>query len=224
VQDTGIGITAEAQPHLFEAFTQADGSFSRDYDGAGLGLAMSSRVVEALGGELGFESTSGDSVPSGSTFWFSIPVEERELAVSETLIEESVPQARPEGVEPRILVAEDNAVNQRLMARMLEKLGYPFDLAENGKEAVTAFDTMPYDLVLMDCHMPEMDGFEATAQIRGLEPAGVHTPIIAVTANVMKGDRERCLAAGMDDYLPKPLTLDVLADALLRWSELRAAS
>jgi len=220
VQDTGVGVASEHQHCLFDAFTQADSSFTRAYDGLGLGLglALSHRIVEAMGGEIGFASNP----IIGSTFWFSLPLQERSITHMPTQLPLS-PERRPAGVEARILVAEDNMVNQKLMSRMLEKLGYPFDLAENGALAVSAFDTMPYDLVLMDCHMPEMDGFEATEKIRELEPAGVHTPIIAVTANVMKGDRERCLAAGMDDYLPKPITLEMLSAALARWSQMRAA-
>jgi len=218
VRDTGIGVDPRVQPHLFDAFTQADSSFTRAYDGLGLGLAISRKVVETMGGTIGYQP----GAIIGSTFWFTLPFEERDLTRLPTQLP-ATPQERPAGLEARILVAEDNMVNQKLMTRMLEKLGYAFDIAENGAKAVRAFDTMPYDLVLMDCHMPEMDGFQATAEIRQLEPAGVHTPIIAVTANVMKGDRERCLAAGMDDYLPKPITLEMLSDALVRWSEVRAA-
>ncbi len=218
VQDTGIGVPDEARGALFDAFTQADSSTTRAHGGTGLGLAITRRLVEAMGGEIGLEA---DGDQPGSTFWFTLPTEARALDASAAA---PVARAAPlHGVADRVLVVEDNPINQKLITRMLDKLGLSYDVAENGQVAVEAFDVLPYDLVLMDCSMPVMDGFQATRAIRRLEPAGTRTPIIAVTANVMPGDRERCLASGMDDYLPKPITIDGLSATIDRWFVARAA-
>ena len=218
VQDTGIGVPDEARSALFDAFTQADSSTTRAHGGTGLGLAITRRLVEAMGGEIGLE-VDGDQ--PGSTFWFTLPTEARALdARPAAPVARAVPLR---GVSDRVLVVEDNPINQKLITRMLDKLGLSYDVAENGQVAVEAFDVLPYDLVLMDCSMPVMDGFQATRAIRRLEPAGTRTPIIAVTANVMPGDRERCLASGMDDYLPKPITIDGLSATIDRWFVARAA-
>ena len=125
---------------------------------------------------------------------------------------------------PRVLVAEDNPVNQRVAIRMLERLGLGADVAANGREAVQSFSRQPYAAILMDCQMPELDGFEATARIRAREGLGQHTPIIAMTASAMRGDRERCLEAGMDDYVSKPVTIDGLRTVLARWLPLDGES
>jgi CheY-like chemotaxis protein len=216
VVDTGIGIRAEAQSRLFQAFSQADGSTTRKYGGTGLGLAISRRIVEMMGGEIGVTSAPGE----GSTFWFTARFEHR------TGVAPSAPVATTEtslqGL--RVLVAEDNPVNQKLAVALLGKLHCQADPVGNGREAVHALSLVPYDIVLMDCQMPEMDGYEATSCIRDIEAErGGHTPIIAMTANVMQGDRERCLAAGMDDYVAKPVRLDALRAALERWAPVRDA-
>ena len=132
------------------------------------------------------------------------------------------PTIRPFGVRPRVLVAEDNPVNQRVAVRMLERLGLGADVASDGHEAVQSYVRQPYAVILMDCQMPELDGFEATAQIRAREGTGRRTPIVAMTASAMRGDRERCLEAGMDDYISKPITIESLYAVLERWLSLTA--
>jgi PAS domain S-box-containing protein len=223
VIDTGIGITSEARRRIFEAFSQADGSTTRQYGGTGLGLAICKRLAAMMGGHIGVESCPGQ----GSTFWFTVrlsqatapqPVPSGDLAVCQSLsTQQSLAQARAE-LRARVLVAEDNVVNQRIAVRMLEKLGCRVDAVANGYEAVEALERMAYDGVFMDCHMPEMDGYEATAVIRAHEALhGGHVPIVAMTANATQGDRERCLAAGMDDYVSKPVRSDVIAAVVQKW-------
>jgi CheY-like chemotaxis protein len=212
VVDTGIGVAEDARQRLFEPFSQADSSTTRRYGGTGLGLAICKRLVEAMGGTIGAESEPGQ----GSTFWFTIPL--REAAAT------PAPPPVASGPEPtapirplRVLVAEDNRVNQMVIVRLLEKVGHRVDVAANGHETLSALALASYDLVLMDCQMPEMDGFEATRAIREAERAtGTHIPIVALTANALEGDRERCLAVGMDDYLAKPITPRALTAALAR--------
>jgi signal transduction histidine kinase/CheY-like chemotaxis protein len=206
VHDSGIGIPEDQRDRLFTKFTQLDTSAARKHGGTGLGLAISKRLAELMGGSVDYTSRSG----TGSTFWFeatlrlaSAPRPPKVDSISRT---QSVPDVRP-----RILVAEDNAVNQRLMVRCLEKLGCEVDVASNGVEALEKWSQSLYNLVFMDCQMPEMDGYEATAQIRSQERGPSRTPIVAITAHAMSGDRERCLQAGMDDYLSKPIDLERLA-------------
>lgn len=352
VRDTGIGIPVKAQQHIFEAFSQADGSTTRKYGGTGLGLAISRQLVELMGGEIGVESKPG----KGSLFWFLLPLERSaqvparpesnrtdvaglriliadDSTVNRAFLEQTfktwgiyhssatdghqalemlrtaaiqgrsydliivdlcisgmkgnelvsqitndpliapvkvvimtnqwrlshnemghigtatylakpvrepllynciVTMMKQGGVNPlkslsvlpndiaaavgsRILVVEDNRANQQVAVGMLERLGYTIDVAGNGQQALEAVMRQSYDLVLMDCHMPQMDGYETTARIRALEAGKAHIPIIAMTANVQQGDSERCLAAGMDDYLPKPLKLDLIRAKLQHW-------
>jgi PAS domain S-box-containing protein len=225
VSDTGIGIRPETVEKLFMPFTQADGSSTRRYGGAGLGLTISKHLVALMGGTIGVSSTPG----KGSIFTFSVV-----LAKAEAHIHESLP--RPPAVpderktqahlgisEPlRILVAEDNIVNQQVARKMFEKLGTKVVIASNGREAVNALQAERFDLVFMDCLMPEMDGFEATAAIRKLNGEVARTPIIAMTANSLRGDREKCLNAGMDDYIAKPVKRDELKELIGRWAQSRA--
>ena len=215
VSDTGIGIPQAAQARVFDAFSQADGSMTRKYGGTGLGLAISKRLVEGMKGEIGFESTLGQ----GSTFWFTASFEKLPEGVASSRITDAlVGVARfPRSLRGRILIAEDNAVNMEVVICHMEKLGLHADMVGNGLEALAALEHIHYDVVLMDCQMPEMDGYEATAEIRRREGAQLHTPIIAMTANAMKGDRERCLEAGMDDYISKPIDAAELFAVLKGW-------
>jgi PAS domain S-box-containing protein len=214
VTDTGIGITPTGMSRLFQSFSQADASIARRYGGTGLGLVISRRLAELMGGTLTATSTG---IPGeGSRFELSFSAE---AAAVETVMARRPGAARVAVAAGavsralRILLAEDNAMNQKLAMRLLEKMGLTADLAVNGLEAVAAVGREPYDVILMDVQMPEVDGLEATRQIRAAAPA--HRPwIVAMTANAMEGDREACLAAGMDDYLSKPIRPDALATAL----------
>ena len=223
VRDSGIGVSAEAQRRLFQPFMQADGTTTRKYGGSGLGLAISKQLAEVMGGEIGVESEAG----KGSTFWFTARLEKSAtpLTVVTTAAQISAPPPRPVVVNERrrrarILVAEDNPVNQLVARQQLDQLGLTADVVDNGSQAVAALrGKRQYDLVLMDCQMPEMDGFAATAEIRRHEGQDRHTWIIAMTAYAMGGDRAKCLAAGMDDYLAKPVTIQALREALQRFKQ-----
>jgi PAS domain S-box-containing protein len=217
IRDTGIGLEPEVQSRLFQPFTQADGSTTRKYGGTGLGLAICKRLVELMGGHIGVFSTPG----RGSEFWFTVCVE---LPVSPLLADTDpgLPAAQaPEMAAPwsqrTLLLAEDNPANRRVAQLRLNKLGYAVHVVETGRQALEAYARNPeaYALILMDCQMPEMDGFDTTRAIRAIERAtGRHIPIIAMTAHAMQGDREACLAAGMDDYIAKPMTSRTLAAVL----------
>jgi PAS domain S-box-containing protein len=207
VEDTGGGIPAEGRERLFQPFVQGDGSATRSHGGAGLGLAICSQLVALMGGEIGVESEPG----RGSRFWFTLclaPVPSGQLLTEQS----GERRLEPHGQPARVLLAEDNAMNRRIVCAMLAKGGHHVDIAVTGREALTQAAANRYDVILMDVQMPEMDGLEATARIREAESGGPRTPIIALTAHAMTGDRERCLAAGMDDYLTKPLkAADLLA-------------
>ncbi|MFZ5496234.1 MAG: PAS domain S-box protein [Verrucomicrobiota bacterium] len=215
VRDTGIGIAPEKQAQLFQPFVQADDSATRRYGGTGLGLAISRQLVELMGGRVGFESTPG----RGSTFWFEL-----ELPLSRAPEPARPRRAAPEpamtaGPAPRLLVAEDNEANQLVIRLMLQKLGLEFDLVADGHEAIARLAGGDYAAVLMDCQMPGLDGYEATRRIRdgAAGAAAAKTPILALTAHAMPSDRLKCFAAGMDDYLAKPIRLEALQHALLRF-------
>jgi CheY-like chemotaxis protein/HPt (histidine-containing phosphotransfer) domain-containing protein len=203
IRDTGIGIDRDKLEAIFEKFTQADASTTRRFGGSGLGLTISRQIVELMGGEIGVESELG----CGSTFWFALP-----LVKADPVAPVEPPRVEPEGARARlrrcrVLVAEDNTINLKVACRMLQKLGCDVDVAENGEIAVKMVKSTPYHVVFMDCQMPVLDGYEATAGIR-LLPDRSHTRIVAMTAHALPADRERCLAAGMDDYISKPINVD----------------
>ena len=213
VTDSGIGIAALDLPLLFEKFTQLDSSMSRKHEGTGLGLAISRRLAELMNASLTVTSELG----KGATFTLTIPLElgrqpEPAPAPGHAIHAEVLKKRR------RVLLAEDNVVNQKIGLRLLEKCGCRVDLAANGREAVEMAGRFSYDLIFMDCSMPEMDGYQATRAIRSTEHNGTNTPIIALTAHVIEGTREECLASGMSDYVTKPVTLDMLEQTLVRWS------
>ena len=213
VSDSGIGIPPEKQRLIFEPFRQADGSTTRKYGGTGLGLAISAQLVRMMGGRIWVESEPG----RGSVFHFTAqfaPVEAGEIPRISDSAGDSAVQDQPAS-SLRILLAEDNLINRKIAIRMLERQGHRVTTAENGRECVERFREGGYDAILMDVQMPEMDGFEATQAIRELEAAtGRRIPVIAMTAHAMKGDRERCLAAGMDGYVSKPVAAEDLRKAL----------
>jgi len=224
VRDTGVGMTASEQQRLLKPFAQADVSTTRRYGGSGLGLVICQRLVELMGGKLSLESRVGE----GTSVRFCVELEQADESAVEPPHAEAV-QTRAGEVAPangsqsrplRVLVAEDTLANQKLLRHLLMKAGHVCDVVSNGIDAVTAVGKERYDLVLMDCQMPLMDGYEATRRIRQLEGDARRTVIIALTASAMKGDRETCLAAGMDEYLTKPVMLGGLL-ALLRRYELR---
>ncbi len=212
VQDTGVGIPEDARQRLFQVFSQVDNSMTRQHGGTGLGLAISKRLVELMGGEIGFESNPDQ----GSTFWFTIELKKQAWTTDDMPVLSPI-AANPRRTFKSVLLAEDNAVNQTVICKQLEKLGFQPDLVTNGKEAVAALERNPYDVILMDCQMPEMDGFQATAAIRQREGDARHTLIIAITAHAQEGDAERCKKAGMDDYLSKPFKTEDLKRVLHYW-------
>lgn len=221
VTDTGIGIAEDAKASLFDSFSQADPSTTRKYGGTGLGLAISKKLVEQMGGKLSFESTLGE----GSRFWFTLNL----LRAAESDIEppssadfESQQALEIRGGDNilRVLLVEDDLFNQKVGRVFLEKSGCQVDVVANGQEAVQMQGQFPYDIVFMDCQMPVMDGFQATAAIRESErDSDRHQLIIAMTANAIKGDYEMCLEKGMDDYLSKPVSIDRLQAMISKWCD-----
>lgn len=211
VRDSGIGVPEDKQKRIFEAFAQADSSTTRRFGGTGLGLRISSRLVEIMGGTIHLESAER----RGSYFHFEIAVRAvRPGAAGENrTVQTTVPARERRDRSLRILLAEDNAVNQKLAARIIEKAGHEVIAVTNGRQALDRVATQEFDLVLMDVSMPEMDGLEATAAIRA-QHAERRLPIIAMTAHALMGDREMCLSAGMDGYLAKPIKPDELIAAL----------
>jgi signal transduction histidine kinase/CheY-like chemotaxis protein/HPt (histidine-containing phosphotransfer) domain-containing protein len=215
VNETGIGLNSEQKSRVFAAFAQADGSTTRKHGGTGLGLTISKQLVELHGGEIGVESELG----CGSTFWFTLLFD----AASGSAEVHCAPSATDDRrLRGRVLLVEDNLVNQEVAARMLESIGLTVTSVENGEQALAAFASDRPDLILMDCQMPILDGYEATRQIRAREAAAgaappKRTPIIALTANAVSVDRDRCIEAGMDDYLAKPFRRSDLFASISRW-------
>jgi CheY-like chemotaxis protein len=215
VRDTGIGIAPDQLDHIFDPFAQADSSTTRKYGGTGLGLTITRQLVGLLGGSLTVESHPGQ----GSCFCFTLPLDAPTAS-------EVIPATRPAVLEPQpalaagqtpsILLVEDNQVNQVVAQTLLERFGYRVTVAENGQVALDMWSAQPFDAVLMDMQMPVMDGLQATRQMRRIEVQSQRprTPIIAMTANAMQGDRETCLRAGMDDYISKPIHREQLFSIL----------
>ncbi len=208
VIDTGLGIAPEHLPRLFQRFSQAEASTTRRFGGTGLGLAISRRLVEGMGGTIGAESQVG----VGSTFWFTLPLPPEGMVPVTNLVPRL---AAPQPMRAlKVLLVEDNPINQRVADGMLKRLGHAVVLAENGREAVEAAQERDFDLVLMDIHMPEMDGLEATRSLRAMGGALARLPIVALTASAMTEERQACFDAGMDEVLTKPLTLATLRACL----------
>jgi signal transduction histidine kinase/ActR/RegA family two-component response regulator len=215
VVDTGVGIAPETIPRLFTTFEQADNSITRKYGGTGLGLAITRRLAELMGGEVGIESTPG----VGSTFWFTARLKKKDEQ-EEILKEAAITD--PEGLISRlykgrrVLVVDDDPMNREVAMIQLEATGLFVDTAQDGEEAITMAQELIYAVILMDMQMPNVDGLEATRQIR-LLPTNQHTPIIAMTANAFAEDKSRCLEAGMNDFLIKPFDPNLLFATLLKW-------
>jgi CheY-like chemotaxis protein len=222
VSDTGIGIPAQRLPDLFQRFTQADSSTTRRYGGTGLGLAISAQLAALMGGSIEARSVVGQ----GSQFQVNLPLPRATDGVTTEFLLAEEPRSgatvasatgTTEFAGRRTLLVEDNPFNQKVARITLERLGLRVDVAASGVEAVQMMTNFSYDIVFMDCQMPEMDGYEATGTIRRLGGPAAFTPIVAMTAHAMSGDRERCLAAGMDDYLSKPVRGDLIRAMLTRW-------
>jgi len=212
VNDTGQGIAKDHLDSVFDAFTQADASTTRRHGGSGLGLAIAKDLTELMGGRLGVDSRLGE----GSTFWFELAMQ----PAVDTPAKATPPPIEMGDLAAHVLLAEDDSVNQMVVEAMLTRLGCIVEVAADGRAALGAAEQRRYDLILMDCHMPVMDGFEATRRIRDDEFARGrgHTPIVALTADALAGDRERCIESGMDDYMTKPVSSSMLATCVERWT------
>jgi signal transduction histidine kinase/CheY-like chemotaxis protein len=215
IKDTGIGIPPEKQKHLFSPFSQADASFTRKYGGTGLGLAISSDLVSLMGGTIRCTSKPGQ----GSTFSFVLPLKKAEQKINQEPVDAHADQPpKTDKIDLHVLVAEDNITNQEVFSTMLKKFGCRVDIAATGVEARDKFISLKPDIILMDCQMPKMDGYQASREIRKHEATlGIHTPIIAITAHAMAEDRANCQKAGMDDFLTKPFMMEDLLEIIKKW-------
>ena len=215
VTDTGIGVEPSTLDRMFEPFMQADVSMTRQYGGNGLGLSIAKELVERMGGTIGAHTELG----KGSTFWVELPFEQAaEPRIMQVRARDAHLAPRPMPLEaPLVLVVEDSPINRVVAMGVLEREGYRAHAVNDGHEALDALQTTRYDAVLMDCQMPGLDGYQATRQLRQRENDSRHTPVIAMTAHAMTGDREKCLAAGMDDYITKPVRAQTLTETLQRW-------
>jgi CheY-like chemotaxis protein len=217
VIDSGIGVDPGRLEQMFQPFVQADVTTTREYGGNGLGLAIAKELVELMGGTIGAISVPG----RGSTFWVELSLPEAAplpapvARGSERVVSLSERRSAPDAA--LVLVVEDSPVNRLVAVRVLERCGFRAHVVNDGREALQALSSQRYDAVLMDCQMPDIDGYEATRELRRRENGGRHTPVIAMTAHAMTGDRERCLEAGMDDYVAKPVRAQTLNDVLRRW-------
>ena len=215
IKDTGIGIPPENQKLLFTPFSQTDASFTRKYGGTGLGLAISSNLVSLMGGTIRCTSKPGQ----GSIFSFVLPLKKAEKSVDEISLVARARTPKTDKINLHVLVAEDNITNQDVFSAMLETFGCRVDIAATGVEAVDKFIALTPDIILMDCQMPKMDGYQASREIRKHEETlGIHTPIIAITAHAMADEQENCRDAGMDDFLTKPFMMADLLKILKKWS------
>jgi CheY-like chemotaxis protein len=213
VSDTGIGISEEEQKLLFTPFSQVDSSATRQYSGAGLGLALCKNLVELMGGTIGVKSRKGE----GSKFWFTVPLQHSPITRTEAKAVEAVKPMSQLG-DKIVLVVEDSPLIQKLVVKQLLSLGLQARAATTGKDALAAVNESHFDLILMDCNLPDITGFEVTQDIRKRESGGKkHIPIVAMTASAMDEDREQCLASGMDDFLSKPVKLQQLREMLDKW-------
>jgi CheY-like chemotaxis protein len=208
VSDTGIGLSPQQKASLFQEFHQVDSSPTRKFGGSGLGLAISHRLAGLMGGRLWVESRLNE----GSTFSFDLPLATTGLTARDARTLAPTVSALPPGL--RVLVAEDNPINQKVIVMMLSQSGALVEIAENGRIAVERHQATPYDMILMDCQMPELDGYEATARIRSFPGNPSLVPIIGVTANAFAEDRDRCIRAGMNGYVAKPLSRQSLLAAV----------
>jgi CheY-like chemotaxis protein len=223
IHDTGIGIALDQQEGLFQEFQQAHTSGRRLYGGTGLGLAVSKSIVTLMGGTIGLKSMPGEGTTIAFIAYFNlspgsqpatpIPSEEDLQGMATVIIDDNATTPMP-SLSLRILLAEDNLVNQRVAMSMLGKMGHRITLATNGLEALEQWRQGDFDLIFMDVQMPEMTGLQATMQIRREEAAGARVPIVAMTASAMSEERDRCLAAGMDDFISKPVSYKVIEEMI----------